>query len=180
MIFNFYSSALPEYYWHQGKPHYNWGNKFVHSNLYKKLNPLRQNYDVVHGEYTQMPFYFGHIPQTSWVYGNLDYSFKKYHRHYQAHDDWYPDRKNKTLGHKNGSQTNPNMKQSKFMALQPNYIPKGCFREIQKYLQMLMIDQVNLSIQASRFGWTEDIQKQITNSALLIRKYQRRLRLIRM
>lgn len=53
-------------------------------------------------------------------------------------------------------------------------------REIQKYLEMLMIDQVNLSIQASRFGWTEDIQKQITNSALLIRKYQRRLRLIRM
>jgi len=53
-------------------------------------------------------------------------------------------------------------------------------REIQKYLQMLMIDQVNLSIQASRFGWTEDIQIQITNSALLIRKYQRRLRLIRM
>jgi hypothetical protein len=133
MIFNFYSSALPEYYWHQGKPHYNWGNKFVHSDLYKKLNPLRQNYDVVHGEYTQMPFYFGHIPQTSWVYGNLDYSFKKYHRHYQAHDDWYPDRKNKTLGHKNGSQTNPNMKQSKYMTLQPNYIPKGCFREIQKY-----------------------------------------------
>ena len=82
MIFNFYSSALPEYYWHQGKPHYNWGNKFVHSDLYKKLNPLRQNYDVVHGEYTQMPFYFGHIPQLSWVYGNLDYSFNKYHRHY--------------------------------------------------------------------------------------------------
>jgi hypothetical protein len=29
-----------------------------------------------------MPFFFGHIPQLSWVYGNLDYSFNKYHRHY--------------------------------------------------------------------------------------------------
>jgi hypothetical protein len=53
-------------------------------------------------------------------------------------------------------------------------------REIQKYLDMLMIDQVNLTLQASRFGWSEEIQKQLTNSALLIRKYQRRLRLIRM
>lgn len=53
-------------------------------------------------------------------------------------------------------------------------------REIEKYLEMLMIDQVNLTIQASRFGWTGDIQNQLTNSALLIRKYQRRLRLIRM
>jgi hypothetical protein len=53
-------------------------------------------------------------------------------------------------------------------------------REIQKYLDMLMIDQVNLTIQASRFGWTTEIQNQLTNSALLIRKYQRRLRLIKM
>jgi hypothetical protein len=53
-------------------------------------------------------------------------------------------------------------------------------REVEKYLDMLMIDNVNLSIQASRFGWTDDIQNQITNSALLIRKYQRRLRLIKM
>jgi hypothetical protein len=53
-------------------------------------------------------------------------------------------------------------------------------REIQKYLEMLMIDQVNLTIQASRFGWTTEIQNQLTNSALLIRKYQRRLRLIKM
>ena len=53
-------------------------------------------------------------------------------------------------------------------------------REVQKYLDMLMIDQVNLTIQASRFGWSEEIQNQLTNSALLIRKYQRRLRLIRM
>jgi hypothetical protein len=53
-------------------------------------------------------------------------------------------------------------------------------REVQKYLDMLMIDQVNLTIQASRFGWTEELQNQLTNSALLIRKYQRRLRLIKM
>lgn len=53
-------------------------------------------------------------------------------------------------------------------------------REIQKYLDMLMIDQVNMTIQASRFGWTPEIQNQLTNSALLIRKYQRRLRLIKM
>lgn len=29
--------------------------------------------------------------------------------------------------------TQPNMKQSKFMTLQPNFIPKGCYREIRKY-----------------------------------------------
>ena len=28
---------------------------------------------------------------------------------------------------------NPNMKNSKFMTLQPNMIPKGCYREIRKY-----------------------------------------------
>ena len=56
---------------------------------------------------------------------------------------------------------------------------KRHMREVQKYLDMLMIDNVNLSIQASRFGWTEDLQKQIINSALLIRKYQRRLRLLK-
>ena len=53
-------------------------------------------------------------------------------------------------------------------------------RELQKYLEMLMIDNVNLSIQASRFGWTTELQDTIINNALLIRKYQRRLRLIRM
>lgn len=53
-------------------------------------------------------------------------------------------------------------------------------REVDKYLEMLMLDQVNLTIQASRFGWTPEIQNQLTNSALLIRKYQRRLRLIKM
>ena len=50
----------------------------------------------------------------------------------------------------------------------------------EAYLDMLMLDNINLSIQASRFGWSEEIQHQLTNSALLIRKYQRRLRLIKM
>ena len=45
---------------------------------------------------------------------------------------------------------------------------------------MLFIDQINLTIVASRFGWSDEIQNELTNSALLIRKYQRRLRLIRM
>lgn len=97
------------------------------------MNPIRQRYDYKPGEYTQMPFYFGHIPQLSWVYGNLDYSFNKNHRHYQAHDDWYPDRKNKTLGTKNGGQAQLNGLQSKYMTLQPNFIPRGCYREIRKY-----------------------------------------------
>jgi PP-loop superfamily ATP-utilizing enzyme len=57
---------------------------------------------------------------------------------------------------------------------------KKHIREVQKYLDMLMLDQVNLTIQASRFGWNEEIQNQVTNTALLIRKYERRLRLIRM
>ena len=53
-------------------------------------------------------------------------------------------------------------------------------KEVQKYLDMLMLDQVNLSIYASRFGWSDEIQHQLSNSALLIRKYERRLRLIKM
>jgi len=53
-------------------------------------------------------------------------------------------------------------------------------KEVEKYLEMLMIDQVNLTIYASRFGWSEQLQNQLINSALLIRKYQRRVRLIKM
>ncbi len=57
---------------------------------------------------------------------------------------------------------------------------KRHIKEIEKYLRMLELDQINLTIQASRFGWNDEIQNQLTNSALLIRKYQRRLRLIKM
>jgi hypothetical protein len=53
-------------------------------------------------------------------------------------------------------------------------------RELNKFLQMLQLDSINLTIQASRFGWNEELQKSIVNNALLIRKYERRLRLIRM
>ena len=62
-----------------------------------------------------------------------------------------------------------------------NYLrKKRHIRETQKFLDMLVIDNTNLSIQASRFGWTNEIQKSITNNAMLRRKYQRRLRLIMM
>ena len=128
---NFYSSNFPEYFWQKG--HYNLGNKIIHSDLYKALNPIRARYDYKPNDYSQMPFFLGHIPQFSWVYGNLDYSFHKYHRHYQAHDDWYPDRKGKTLGHKNGGFCENSMKFSKYMTLIPNFIPRGCYKEIRKF-----------------------------------------------
>lgn len=53
-------------------------------------------------------------------------------------------------------------------------------KRTEAYLDMLMLDQVNLTIHASRFGWTDELQHQLVNSAMLIRKYQRRLRLIKM
>ena len=49
---NFYTAAAPEYFWHQGRPHYNLGNKMIHSDFYKKINPLRQLYDYQPGQYT--------------------------------------------------------------------------------------------------------------------------------
>jgi hypothetical protein len=53
-------------------------------------------------------------------------------------------------------------------------------REIRKFLEMLHLDSINLTIQASRFGWSPELQNSIVNNALLIRKYERRLRLIKM
>jgi hypothetical protein len=50
--------------------------------MYKMLNPVRQRYDFKANEYTQMPMFFGVVPQMYWLYGNLDYSLKKWHRHY--------------------------------------------------------------------------------------------------
>jgi hypothetical protein len=128
---NFYSSITPEYY--VQKWHYNLGNKLVHNDIYKKLNPLRANYDFKPNQYTQMPYYLGLVPQFTWVWGNLDYSYRKYHRHFQAHDDWYPDRKNKTLGHKNGGFGDNTRRQSKYMALRYDQIPRGCQRQIQYF-----------------------------------------------
>ena len=80
-----------------------------------------------------MPFYLGVVPQFWWLYGNLDYNMDKYHKQYQAHDDWLPDRKAKTLGAKQGGFNSPIMKNSKYMSLQHSKIPRGCFREIRKY-----------------------------------------------
>jgi len=51
------------------------------------------------------------------LYGNLDYSFNKKHILIQAHDDWYPDRKAKTLGQPEGGFKYPNGKASKYMTL---------------------------------------------------------------
>lgn len=77
---NFYSSNYPEYMWQ--KPHYNWGNKIIASDIYKKINPLRARYTYEPNDYSQMPFFMGVVPQSYWLYGNLDYSFNKHHRHY--------------------------------------------------------------------------------------------------
>lgn len=128
---NFYSSIFPEYYWQ--KPQHDLGNRIVHSDLHKALNPIRSRYDYKPNDYSQMPFYLGSVPQLNWLYGSLDYSFQKYHKQYQAHDDWVPDRKAKTLGTRQGGHCNPNMKNSKFMTLVPSMIPRGCYREIRKF-----------------------------------------------
>ena len=53
-------------------------------------------------------------------------------------------------------------------------------KRLRNYLSTLQIECINLSIQASRTGWNADLQKSITNNALLIRKYERRLKLIKM
>jgi len=132
MPHNFVSSNRQEYFWQ--KPHYNWANQIIHSDLYKKLNPIRQPYDYHPQQEVQVPWFMGSIPVGDWTYNSLDYSFHKYHRHYQTHDEWYPDRKNKTLGRNNGSGTAGKMQMDYiYMGLQPVNIPRGCFREIRTY-----------------------------------------------
>lgn len=49
-----------------------------------------------------VPLFYGVPPGGVWLYGNLDYTMNKEHKLIQAHDDWYPDRKAKPLGMKNG------------------------------------------------------------------------------
>ena len=51
---------------------------------------------------------------------------------------------------------------------------------IKSFLSLLQIDNINLTIRASREGWDEQLQKSIVNNALLIRKYERRLKLLKM
>jgi len=53
-------------------------------------------------------------------------------------------------------------------------------KQLRNYLGTLQLETINLSLQASRTGWSTDLQKSITNNALLIRKYERRLKLIKM
>lgn len=132
-MMNFYSAAnLPEYYYQ--KPHYDLFNKIIHSSAYKKLNPLRTRFDTQDPEMlTQMPTFLGKVPMNSWVYGHLDYSYNKYHRHYQTHDEWYPDRKNKSLGFKEGGFCDPSLRHPKFIVIDQEDHPRGCQRELRKY-----------------------------------------------
>ena len=51
---------------------------------------------------------------------------------------------------------------------------------VKSFLSSLQIDNINLSIRASREGWDGQLQKSIVNNALLIRKYERRLKLLKM
>jgi len=53
-------------------------------------------------------------------------------------------------------------------------------KTLNSFLSTLHIDNLNLTIRASRDGWDEELQKSIVNNALLIRKYERRLKLIKM
>jgi hypothetical protein len=128
---SFYAAHYPEYYWQ--KPHYDLANKLLHSNAYKALNPLRTYNDFVPERMSQLPTFLGRIPQHSWLYGNLDYSFKKFHRHYQVHDEWYPDRKNKSLGFKEGGFCDRSMRNPKFLTLKQQTAPRGCLKELRKY-----------------------------------------------
>lgn len=131
VIEGFYSSNYPEYFYQ--KPHYDFANKILHSSTYKKLNPLRTYYDFQPERMVAMPMFFGQYPQFSWLYGNLDYSFKKYHRHYQTHDEWYPDRKNKSLGFKQGGFCDKSLRNPKYMTLIGVPAPRGCAKEIRNY-----------------------------------------------
>ena len=123
MLSSFYSSNYAEYYWQ--KPHYDLANKIVHSNLYRSIVPFRTNYEYIPDKLTHTPMYFSVVPQMSWLYGNLDYSYNKYHRHYQTHDEWYPDRKNKSLGFKEGGFCDETKRNPKFMTLEPVLPPRG-------------------------------------------------------
>lgn len=132
MVLNsFYASNYPEYFYQ--KPHYDFANKILHSSTYKKMNPLRTYYDFHPERLVAMPTFFSHYPQFSWLYGNLDYSFKKAHKHYQSHDEWYPDRKNKTLGNRQGGFHDKSLRNPKYMILNPVAAPRGCAKELRKY-----------------------------------------------
>lgn len=131
MLSNFSGSNRVEYYW--SKPHYNLGNKLVHSNFYKTFVPWRSRYEYNPDSISQLPWYFQTVPQESWLYGNIDYNMNKFHKHYQKHDDWYPDRKNKSLGFREGGDCDPLRRNSIGMTISHIEPPRGCTREIQKF-----------------------------------------------
>lgn len=49
---------------------------------------------------------------------------------------------------------------------------------VRSYVADLRWDIVNITILASRVGWTTEIQQVLNNNACLIRKYERRIRWI--
>ncbi len=121
----------PEYYWQ--KPHLDLANRLIHNRWYKMLNPLHtRNYRRPETEPSR-PLYYGVPPESVWLYGNLDYTMNKQHKLYQAHDDWYPDRKAKSLGYKNGALQDKRGSHTTHLALKPTYVPRGCNREIKKF-----------------------------------------------
>ena len=97
------------------------------------LNPLHtRNYKRPDTDYSE-PLYFGVPPGSIWLYGNLDYTMNKTHRLYQSHDDWYPDRKAKSLGFKEGGLGDKRGTHSTEMLFIPIMNPRGCAREVKKF-----------------------------------------------
>jgi hypothetical protein len=127
----FYSSIHPGYY-HQ-KPHYDLGNKMVHSSLYKKLVPFRNRYEYAPHTYTTSPHYLGSHPPSTWLYGSIDYTFNKTQIHTQAHNDWYLDRKNKPLGNLQGGLQDPLGMVPDSIGFYPHLIPRGCVKQINLF-----------------------------------------------
>ena len=126
-----WTNYSPEYYWQ--KPHLDFANRIIHHPLYKKLNPLHNHYYYRPEQARAEPLYFGVPPGATWLYGNLDYTMNKHHRLYQAHDDWYPDRKNKSLGYKNGALSDKRGNHSTMMRFEKIDYPRGCVREVRKF-----------------------------------------------
>lgn len=78
---SFYQSNLPEYMWK--KPHFDFFNKIVHSDAYKKVVPYHTPFYYQRKEDIDLPTYLnGRVPFKTWVWGNLDYTNEKLHKHY--------------------------------------------------------------------------------------------------
>ena len=81
--------------------------------------PFRTQYETRPMQDKSVPLFFGVPPGGVWLYGNLDYTMNKEHKLIQAHDDWYPDRKAKTLGMRNGGLSDPRGHNTTEMVLVP-------------------------------------------------------------